>query len=349
MKNKKQSIIIASIIIILLIIIVVFLVIKKDDKKPILKPKAKEIIKEVQIIDEKSKTRPFAIMINNINEARKVQSSLNKAYIVYEIVVEGGLTRYLALYKDVHEAVIGSVRSARHYFLDYVLENDAIYVHWGWSPQAQSDIRNLKINNINGLTYEGVYFYRTKNIGAPHNGFTNMELLAKAREKLKYSVETEKENLLKYSAEPVKLNTYESVQDADSVNITYSQNTKIKYEYDQESLKYIRFQDGIKQIDHENNDGVLVKNIIIYQIANYGLNDGMNKGRQDINNVDSGTGYYVSEGKAIKINWSKESRSAQTIYTDEKGERLILNDGNTFIQIVPTTGKVEIIKNETVS
>lgn len=349
MKNKKQIIIIASIIIILLIIIVVFLVIKKDDKKPILKPKAKEIIKEVQIIDEKSKTRPFAIMINNINEARKVQSSLNKAYIVYELVVEGGLTRYLALYKDVPEAVIGSVRSARHYFIDYVLENDAIYVHWGWSPQAQSDIRNLKINNINGLTYEGVYFYRTKNIGAPHNGFTNMELLAKAREKLKYSVETEKENLLKYSAEPVKLNTYESVQDADSVNITYSQNTKIKYEYDQESLKYIRFQDGIKQIDHENNDGVLVKNIIIYQIANYGLNDGMNKGRQDINNVDSGTGYYVSEGKAIKINWSKESRSAQTIYTDEKGERLILNDGNTFIQIVPTTGKAEIIKNETVS
>ena len=61
------------------------------------------------------------------------------------------------------------MRSSRHYYLDYALENDAVYVHWGWSPQAQSDISSLGINNINGLTYEGVYFFRDKSVNAAYD------------------------------------------------------------------------------------------------------------------------------------------------------------------------------------
>ncbi len=355
MKNKKEStkkkklnikILIIGGVALALIGIIIFIVLinkKPEVKKPVEKPM--KVVKKVQIIDESSKTRPYAIMINNIHEARRVQSSLNKAYIVYEIIVEGGLTRYMALYKDVSEAVIGSVRSARHYYLDYALENDAIYVHWGWSPQAQGDIRNLRVNNINGLSYDGIYFYRVNTIGAPHNGFTNMDLLNTARERLKYASETEKENLFKYSAESINLGEFESIKDADIVNISYSQSTNVKYEYDKESLRYNRYADGVKQIDYESNTPVTVKNIIVYQINNYTLNDGMGKGRQELKNIGSGKGVYITEGKAIDINWSKSSRSEQTIYTDEKGNRLTLNDGNTFIQIVPTSGSVVISNN----
>ena len=106
----------------------------------------KEPEKQLKIVNLKSKTRPYAVMINN-NHAAWPQAGIQDAYIVYEMLVEGGFTRFLAVYKDKELDRIGTVRSSRHYFLDYALENDAIYVHFGWSPQAQSDIKSL-----NGLS-----------------------------------------------------------------------------------------------------------------------------------------------------------------------------------------------------
>ena len=97
------------------------------------------------------KDRPIAVMIDNHNQAWP-QAGLNQAYLVYEIIVEGGETRLMALFKGVNVDKIGPVRSSRHYFLDYAMENDAIYAHFGWSPQAESDIKRFSINNLNGIT-----------------------------------------------------------------------------------------------------------------------------------------------------------------------------------------------------
>ena len=107
--------------------------------------------KSLKVLDPNSNARPYAVMINNHPEARKYHSGLQDAYITYEIIVEGGMTRLMAVYKGVDVGKIGSVRSARHYFLDYAMENDAVYVHWGWSPMAESDIKSFGINNINGF------------------------------------------------------------------------------------------------------------------------------------------------------------------------------------------------------
>ena len=93
---------------------------------------------------------------------------------------------------------------------------------------------------------------------------------------------------------------------------------------------------GAASTDYVTKEQYTFKNIITYQVSNYTLNDGENKGRQDINNVGSGSGYYITDGYAIPIKWEKTSRSAQTKYTLENGEELKVNDGNTFIQIQPT-------------
>ena len=77
--------------------------------------------KKLQIVDEDSKSRPIAVMINNNHEAWP-HAGLQDAYITYEILAEGGITRMMALFKDKDTEKIGSVRSARPYYLDYVLE-----------------------------------------------------------------------------------------------------------------------------------------------------------------------------------------------------------------------------------
>ena len=59
-------------------------------------------------------------------------------------------------------------------------------------------------------------------------------------------------------------------------------------------------------------------------------------------NIGSGKGYFISEGYAIPITWEKTSREAQTVYRYENGEELVVNDGNTFIQIQPTGQTLKI-------
>ena len=297
----------------------------------------------VQIVDLDSKTRPYAVMINNLYEARKVQSGLSQAYLVYELLAEGGITRFLALFRDVDVERIGSVRSARHYYLDYVLENDAIFVHWGWSPQAQADIGTLRLQNIHGLTYEGVYFYRDNPFGiaVEHTGFTNTELLDKARKNLNYPKDTDEGLLLKYSAKSVDINDSGETKTADNVKIFYSNYNEVEYEYDKDNKVYKRFINNQAHTDYNTGKQLTVKNIIVYDLAYVSIADDT-KGRQNLNNIGNGNGYFITEGNAVKITWEKTSREAKTIYRYENGEEIVVNDGNTFIQIMPTNGSLEI-------
>lgn len=290
-----------------------------------------------------SDSRPFAVMINNISTARPYQSGLQDAYIIYELIAEGGITRFLALFKDQSTARIGTVRSARHYYLDYVLENDAYFVHWGWSPQAQEDISSLKINNINGLTYSTKYFWTdtSLNVSVEHTRFTSMEKLNTAVDQLGYRKKTNKDSLLKYSNDSVDLNAINGAKKADKVNIQYSKNTTTNYSYDSENKVYYRSVNNKAHVDYVTKDQYYFKNIIVYQVKNTGI-DSDDKGRQELSNIGSGTGYYISEGVAVPIKWEKKSRDAQTKYTLENGEELVVNKGNTFIQIQPKGMSLDI-------
>lgn len=288
--------------------------------------------KKVKIVNLDSKTRPYAVMINNLGTARPLQSGLQDAYIIYEIIVEGGLTRYLALFSDANVERIGSIRSARHYFLDYALENDAIYVHHGQSPQAQSDFSSLGIDRIAVDESKTGWRDKTLKVASEHTLFTNTEKLAKGIG----SKRTERKNdfLLNYSIESLKLSTKENAKQANSVSVEYSSSITSSYEYDAENAVYKRSVNGKEHKDYVTGKQYTFKNIIVYDIANNGI-AGDTSGRQNISNIGSGTGYYISEGYAVPITWSKSSRSAATIYKYENGDELVVNDGNTFIQIQP--------------
>ena len=338
-KLGKNAVAIISIIFIVLIGVGIYFLIGLNEDKD---PDKKEEVKQGNTtnfsgIDVNSKTRPFAVMINNHSAARANHAGLQDAYIIYEMIVEGGLTRYLALFKDVDVEKIGSVRSARHYFIDYALENDAIYVHWGWSPQAQADISKYQVNNVDGLAYEGIYFYRDTDLDVAyeHTGFTTTSMLEKAAEKLNYNRDTNKPLLLDYSTESVDYSNLDGVKDATNVSIRYSSSVTSSYEYDAENKVYKRFVNGKVHKDAITGKQYTFKNIITYQVYNSNIT-GDDKGRQDFDNLGSGEGYLITEGKAIPIKWSKDKRENQTKYTYLNGEEIVVNDGNTFIQIQPT-------------
>ena len=292
--------------------------------------------KQVQIFN--GNQRPIAVMIDNVGSARP-QAGLNDAYIVYEIIVEGKQTRLMALYKGVELERIGPIRSSRHYFLDYALENNAIYVHFGWSPQAKSDISSLDVENINGMSESSKSFWRVSDKLAPHNVITSTEKILEIAERKGYSATSDKESVLNYVTDEVEL-TGGTV--ATNITIPYSSSYKVTYKYDEDTKRYIRGYNKTTQKDWDTKELVTTKNIIITFAKNYKLNDGTTKDRQNLSNIGTLDGYYITNGKAIKIKCYKSSRTAQTIYKDLEGNEIDVNDGNTFIQIVPISSKVVI-------
>lgn len=296
--------------------------------------------KQLKIVDLNSKSRPYAVMINNINVARPLQSGLQDAFIIYEIIVEGGLTRYMALFQDQETARIGSIRSARHYFLDYALESDAIYVHHGYSPQAKSDFSALNVDRVEVNTSKTGWRDNTLKVSTEHTLFTSIDKLDNGVSKLRS--ERKGSYLLNYSVDEIDLANTDNAKVANSINIKYSGSMSSGYTYDSENKVYKRSVNGKAHTDYVTKEQYTFKNIITYQAKNYTLNDGENKGRQGLENVGSGTGYYITNGYAVPITWEKKSRSAKTVYKLESGEELVVNDGNTFIQIQPTNQSLEI-------
>ena len=300
-----------------------------------------EIQKEVEIFNGDS--RPIAVMIDNVGDARP-QVGLNDAYMVYEIIVEGKLTRLMALFKDVELDKIGPIRSSRHYFLDYGLENDAIYVHYGWSPKAKSDINSLDVDNINGINESSSSFWRVRDKSAPHNVVTSTEKILKIAERKGYRTTSEQESVLNYVTKEVEL---EDAIPATEITLPYSSSYKVTYKYDEQTQRYTRGYNKTTQKDWETGELVTTKNIIVTFARNYALNDGSGKDRQDLSNIGTLDGYYITNGKAIEIKCYKASRSAQTIYRDLEGNEIEVNDGNTFVQIVPMGADVKIEPGET--
>lgn len=292
--------------------------------------------KQLKIVDVNSKTRPIAVMIDNHDDAWP-HVGLQDAYLSYEIIVEGGLTRIMAIFKDQNTSLIGPVRSSRHYFLDYAMENDAIYAHYGWSPQASSDIKTYNIDNINGI-YDDA-FWRDNRLYAPHNAFTNIESITDFATKSNYRLTTDQELLLNYSIDEISLKEYDDAIPANNISIDYSNYHNTSYTYDSENKVYKRIMNGIDHVDKKTNKQYTVKNIIVIKVDNYSMD---NSGRQDIDNLGTQDGYYITNGYAIPIKCSKETREKQTLYTDLNGEEIKVNDGNTYIQIQPINQELDI-------
>jgi hypothetical protein len=284
-------------------------------------------------------SRPIAVMIDNEGTRSLPQGGLDKAQVIYEVIVEGGETRLMPVFWNVNPEMIGPVRSSRDYFLDYSMEHDAIYVHFGWSPKAQRDIPKLHINNINGISNGGEIFWDlTKDKGNWQDSYTSMQKILDYVKKVKYRTETDKKPVFSYNqtdTEPA------GGQKAEKITLRYSSSYTCGFEYDQPAGVYNRTRKGGPQMERVSGKQLQAKNIIIQYTHNNAIN-GDDKDRQELDTVGSGKGYFITCGKAIKIKWSKGARSSQTKYTDESGNEIMMNPGQTWVQVLPTTGKVTI-------
>lgn len=279
----------------------------------------------------KANRRPIAVMMSN-DKASLPQYGINRAAVVYEAPVEGGMNRYMAIMEDYDDLDrIGSVRSCRTYYTYFAREFDAIYAHVGQSTFARPYLKN--VDNINGIDGTGgEAFYRSKDKKAPHNAYTSAEKLQSTIVKLGYSQEYDKEYQGHYQFARTGQEVYlENALDAVSVYPGYSMNQPY-FAYDEEDGLYYRYQYGGA---HQGDEGqIKVKNIIFQYCptGHYATTPYL-----DINVHANEYGYYITNGKAIPISWEKDGEFGVTHYYDSDHNEITLNQGKTWVCIIPTS------------
>ena len=293
-----------------------------------------------EIVDEAvNNRRPVALMINNVTEALP-QSGLSQADILYEAVVESKITRLMAVFQN-YEALekVGPIRSARHYYLDFAHDEEAIYGHFGWSLFAENRINSEGIKTLQlmagGLNSD---YYRASDRVAPHNVYMTGEQIVHA--------------IGRFGADTALPENYESRlnfftkdtvpsdgENAEKVKIPTSSDAQL--EYDAENKIYKKFQYGEPHMDDVNDKQLTFKNIII-QFAPYSCIDAPSD-CQDIALTGEGRGLYITDGKCVDITWKKaDLKTDYTRYYTEDGKELSLNPGKSYIAVIPTDYKVTV-------
>jgi len=311
-----------------------------DVKKPVIEnggEVSEEVSKKVQIIDEDSNTRPYAVVINNFPKAVKVQTGLQDAYLIYEFPVEGGMSRSLALYKDKQTEKIGTVRSARHNFLDYALEHDAIFVHYGWSVYAKDDVSKLGIDSVNGLYHSPFWRENPENLATEHTAYTSLVKVSEFVNKKKYRTTTEVGTVLPYTTDVVDLSKSSDSKVANDVLVPYSSTYQVKFIYDQNTGRYIRYVNDKVHTDYFTKEEYSTKNILVLKL-DYGKTD--NNYYLELENIGTGKGYYITNGYIREITWKKDSRKGKTTYQYLDGSEFKVSDGNTYIMFQSNSQKL---------
>ena len=307
------------------------------------------------IKEETAQMRPFCAMLNNIVYANP-QSGVGEAKILYEALVEGGITRLMGVYEGIDENSscaerLGSIRSARHYFVSVATEYDAIYVHWGGAYYAYDKMEEMGIkDDLDGMYLGRGVFYRDNDLEAPHNGFFSFNeaykyLEEKNRrtthkegythnhftfnEKTLYPVDSKE--VYNESGEP---NEYSSdAPAANKILLNYDRWNQPYLVYDPETKLYTRYQYGGVHIDYNTQQPLTFTNVIIQIVREW------DKDRNDYQDMEledtSGKGYYISMGQCVPITWKKNEKAGFMMYYDSEGEVLSINPGKTFISLYP--------------
>ena len=288
-----------------------------------------------------STARPVAIMFNNIVQAVP-QHGIGQASIVYEAYVEGRITRLMGIYDDYQKIdSIGSIRSCREYYAHWASEYNAIYCHYGQSKYAVKFLNSgvLDLVNYNDSVGESAY-YRTSDRVSPHNVFTNSDMLLSVFKQKKYDLTVKTDEKTHFTfAEPETAVSMKNAKTAAYVSVPYLTNQPY-FKYNEKEKQYYRYQYDGKHIDGATGKQLTCKNIII-QFADFVLyGDGHSL---DMSHIGKGTGYYISNGKAVEIKWSKPSETAQTVYQLADGSELVMNAGKTWISVFPTEDRADVV------
>ena len=274
----------------------------------------------------------IGVTIENSPNARP-QSGLKEAGVVYEAVAEGGITRFLAVYQDTEPDYVGPVRSARAYFLRWVLPYEAGYAHVGGSPEALAEIPVLGVRDLDQFSSSGA-FQRVATRYAPHNVYTGIPQLRTAAHE-KGWLTSEFEGFLR--TEDENPSSPEDIT-AGNVNLAISSALyNVAYTYDPATNSYLRHQGGTPHMDERAATQITPK-VVIAIVTDKGF--APNGVHSTYRTTGSGTMFVFQNGTVEQGTWEKANDTAQFTFTNQEGDPLRLIPGQTWISFMGAVDQI---------
>ena len=299
------------------------------------------------LMEDASGQRPIAIMLNNLSKALP-QAGVAQADVIYEIVAEGGITRMLALFQDV-EGVgeIGTVRSARDYYVSLAYGHDAIFLHAGGSPQAYDLIQSLgmtALDCVNG-PYEGSLFWRDQarrqTAGLEHSVLTSGEVI---QELLPTYSRVDPEHRAGFSVGwTFDQEAPAGGEAARTITVPFSSYKTGVFTYDEDAGRYEILQhiNGADKayVDANTGEQVAVSNVLILY-TDVSRVPGDEAGRMSVRTTGSGEGLLCRDGQLYPIRWEREGQDRCYSFLDQKGQPIPLDVGSSYINVVSSSAEV---------
>lgn len=273
-------------------------------------------------------SRGVAVVVDNADRARP-QSGLSRADVVYEALVEGGITRFLAVYLADEAPVVGPVRSARHYFVRWATEYGAPLIHVSASPQGYAALAATRLPDLDARAT-----WRSRDRPAPHNAYTS---IAQAQEALGRRP-VGSFGGLRFKVDP---SAHEGQPARQAVIPYHASSYTVGWTYDPDWNEYVRTVDRSPHVDRETAEPLRAANVLVLWMNSWLIGDDP-YGRLDFVQTGRGRLLALFDGIRIEGSWTRGSLSGVTEYWDEAGNPLALNPGPTWIQIVPPNVQVEI-------
>ena len=287
----------------------------REAKPPVGEPPVEEPPVEEPPVEEPNIVRlvdPVVVVINN-HAAARPQSGLQEASIVYEYFAEGGITRLLAVFDKLSDenVVIGPIRSLRPYFAVQAVEYGGVVAHSGMSQRTRELIKGLGLKQLTSSTT----LWRDSSRNAPHNLYTDLEKLYKARGKSDVDAKV---------VERAELP--EGFEEGKEIEVM---GHNVSYTYDEERDVYLRFVKGKAHKDRESKKQYYARRVILR------ANKHRDVPGSDLLEIDlegAGEALLYESGRMYKIRWEKTG--GKTGYYFPDGTPVSLEEGNTWVQVI---------------
>jgi len=306
-------------------------------------PRPRALLTGLPIDEEYLYRRPVAVVINNLHRALP-QSGITSADIIYEVLTEGDVSRLVGIFQSYIPDKIGPVRSARDSFIDFAFNHDAIFVHHGRSPDADTRLRNTRIVNLDGMTL-GRVFWRDRNYPywhansgqrpTEHSSYTGWGHIVPHLNA--HNIRDYVNDNPAYGFNFGTVPYFPNAGVANTVVVPFSVPYARTFIFDPHTQKYmVENRDG-PLLDAETREQAAVTNILI-QITTKRVTGTL--GQRTIGTVGAGDGFWVVDGHYRHVRWEKDSHTSPMRWYCMDGQPLTLAPGRTWICVFQNTGTI---------
>jgi hypothetical protein len=283
---------------------------------------------------------PVAVMIDNLPGGSRPQIGLDRADLVFELLVEGGITRFMAVYLHHDADVIEPVRSARTPSVLFARELGAVIAHAGSAEldgdaDAAQQMFDLGVPHIDYDADRGPFWLDRRRF-APHNVATSTQSI---RNRAADWGVTEPSAAASWSFKDdhAETNLISAAAQGVSYNFALRVGTQPAYAggwtYDAGTNSYRRTMAGVPHVDGGTGNQLTFKNVVLQVMP---ARIASREGHVVYNQIGEGQAYVFLDGRMIDAVWSKASPEDRTRYWDRNGTEVQFNRGSTWVALIPT-------------